>query len=49
MMFCKDCGRIFMNEEVTLEKVENGDDVGYIELCPYCASEDVGGYNEDRF
>lgn len=49
MMFCKDCGRIFTEEEVMVERVENGGEVGEIELCPFCASEHVSGAPEDRF
>ena len=49
MMFCQDCGRIFTEEEVTLERVENDGEVGEVELCPFCASYNVSGANEDRF
>lgn len=49
MMFCKDCGRIFMTEEAMIERVVEDGEEGEIELCPYCASYDVSTYNEDRF
>lgn len=49
MMFCHDCGRIFTEEEAMLERVEADGEEGTVELCPYCASYNVSGANEDRF
>lgn len=49
MMFCKDCGRKFTDEEVMVERVEADGEEGEVELCPYCASEHISGANEDKF
>lgn len=49
MMFCKDCGRMFIDSETVQERVDDGEDVGYVETCPYCGSEDIISAGEDRF
>lgn len=48
MMFCKDCGRMFIDSETVQERIDD-DEIGYVETCPYCGSEDIGSANEDRF
>ena len=48
MLVCKDCGRIFTESEALPELID-GVEGGYVDLCPYCGSEDVAYGNEDRF
>ena len=47
MMVCKDCGCIFPEEDVGQEFIS--DDIGYVDICPYCASYDIYSASEDRF
>ena len=50
MVVCKDCGRIFCDEETTEELIPTIDDEYVIvDTCPHCGSADITQGNEDRF
>lgn len=48
MMFCKDCGRRFTDNEALPEMVDDVE-IGYVDLCPYCGSENISRFDEDKF